>query len=91
MKYIKISYLDFPTIRTNYTFFLELYDNSFTGEGVAEIPKEYGPKEYGILPEWAKNARIKFSDNEIEKYKISKDEFMMAIQRANRDQRKNKN
>jgi len=51
MKYIKISYLDFPTIRTNYTFFLELYDNSFTGEGVAEIPKEYGPKEYGILPE----------------------------------------
>lgn len=93
MKYIKISYLDLQTIPRNYTFFLELNDdNSFTGAGAGiskdKINKYDNPKDPdNTFWEWIKD--ISFNEEEVKKYKIDKNEFMVAQQEVAKDQRKN--
>ena len=93
MKYIKISYLDLQTIPMSYTFFLELKDdNSFIGGlGISKdkINKYDNPKDPdNTLWEWLKY-KMSFSEEEVKKYKIDKNEFMVARQEVTMDQRKN--
>ncbi len=94
MKYIKISYLDLQTIPKNYTFSIELNDdNNFTGEGVGvstdKINKYDNSKDpNNTLWEWIKD-KVSFSEEEVKKYKIDRNEFMSAQQQVTRDQRKN--
>ena len=93
MKYIQISHLDLPAIPKNYTFFLELNDDSSFNNGVGiskdKMNKYDNPKDpNNTFWEWLKN-KVSFSEEEVKKYKIDRNEFMVVQQEATRDQRKN--
>lgn len=83
MNYIKIDQLSLKRIPPNYTYFIEVNDNNTREMGVAfGINKDkliYGKSHDGLW-QWTEN--YKFSDDEIEKYKISKEEFQKKFQES---------
>ena len=96
MNYIKIDHSNINHAPENYVFSLELTDNNnfIYGVGMSKNEQEHNilesDKIFNALWEWLENKGLKFSDYEVEKYKISQVEFESARQMAVLNERRKK-